>query len=271
MPSDEHTILQQDDSPENDKQISAQEQAEREVIIEFDQVTKTYHLYKNDRSRFLYLLGLKKQGMYLGTVNANDELSFKIYKGEAVAFIGQNGAGKSTALKMVSGVSYPTSGKISVNGQVSALLDLNAGFDKKLTGRENISLRGQALGLTRKQIKEIEPAVISFASLGLYIDQPMRTYSKGMRARLGFAFAVSINPEILIVDETLAVGDRRFRKKCVKRMREIITDENVTVLFVTHASEIAKEFCTRGIVLDQGKKVFEGPIEEAIQFYEASQ
>jgi len=239
-----------------------------DLTVSFEHVTKTFHLYRNERSRFISMLGLGKKNRDLGTVNANCDLSFEIHKGEAVAFIGQNGAGKSTALKMVTGVSFPTSGTISVNGRVSALLDLNAGFDNRLTGRENIALRGQALGLTRKQIKELEPEIIEFASLGVYINQPMRTYSKGMKARLGFAFAISIDPEILIVDETLSVGDKNFKKKCVKRMREIISDENVTVLFVTHASDVAEEFCTRGIVLDQGRKVFDGSIEDAIAFYE---
>ncbi|MCL1847089.1 MAG: ABC transporter ATP-binding protein [Coriobacteriia bacterium] len=257
-------------SSETRTQNISVEEADSDAIIEFSQVSKVYRLYKNERSRFLSLIGIRRKGTTVGVVNANDELSFIIRRGEAVAFLGQNGAGKSTALKIIAGVSHPTSGTVHIKGRVSALLDLKAGFDGRLTGRENISLRGQALGLTRAQIKDLEPTIIKFADLGLYIDQPMRTYSKGMKARLGFAFAVSINPEILIVDETLSVGDRRFKKKCVRRMREIITDENVTVLFVTHASEIAREFCTRGIVLDQGKKVFDGPISEAIAFYESN-
>ena len=155
-----------------------------------------------------------------------------------------------------------------VKGRVSALLELTAGFDMQLTGRENISLRGQILGLKRDEIKKIEPQVIDFAGLGLYIDQPMKSYSSGMKARLGFAFAVAIDPEILVVDEALSVGDRAFQKKCIARIREIMMDENVTVLFVTHASSTAKEFCSRGIVLDQGKNVFDGTIEDAIRYYE---
>ena len=241
---------------------------DNEVIIEFDHVTKTYHLYKSDRSRFLALLSFAKQDKYLEEINANDDLSFKINRGEAVAFLGQNGAGKSTALKIVTGLTYPTSGEAYIRGRVSALLELSAGFDGRLTGRENINLRGQAIGLSRKEIRELEPKIVDFAELGLYIDQPIRTYSSGMKARLGFAFAVAIDPEILVIDETLSVGDKRFREKCVARMREIMKDESVTVLFVTHASEIAKEFCTRGIVLNHGVKVFDGPIEEAILYYD---
>lgn len=239
-----------------------------EVVVKFDCVTKTFNLYKNDRGRFLGIFNYKKKGMFLGSVDASKSLSFEIKKGEAVAFLGCNGAGKSTALKMVTGVTHPTSGKVEVNGRVSALLELTAGFDMQLTGRENIALRGQILGLSKSEISRIEPAVIDFAELGLYIDQPMRTYSSGMKARLGFAFAVAIDPEILVVDEALSVGDRTFQKKCIKRIREIMMDESVTVLFVTHTSATAKEFCSRGIVLDKGMKAFEGNIDEATAYYE---
>jgi len=239
-----------------------------DAIIEFENVTKTYHLYRNDQGRFLGLFNYKKKSAYIGSVNATDNLTFKINRGEAVAFIGHNGAGKSTTLKIVTGVTFPTTGKVVVKGKVSALLELNAGFDGQLTARENINLRGQAIGLSRKEIKELEPKIIEFAELGLYVDQPMRTYSSGMKSRLGFAFAVSIDPEILVVDETLSVGDKNFKTKCIERIREIMQDENVTVLFVTHASETAREFCSRGIVLNEGKKEFDGPIDEAIAFYE---
>ena len=239
-----------------------------EVVIKFDHVTKTYNLYKNDRGRFLGIFNYNRKGSFLGSVDASKDLSFAIKKGEAVAFLGRNGAGKSTTLKMVTGVTHPTSGEIRVEGRVSALLELTAGFDPQLTGRENISLRGQILGLNRSEIKELEPDIIDFAELGLYIDQPMRTYSSGMKARLGFAFAVAIDPEILVVDEALSVGDRAFQKKCIDRIREIMMDENVTVLFVTHTSSTAKEFCSRGIVLDKGTKVFDGTIDDATTYYE---
>lgn len=241
-----------------------------DMVIRFDHVTKTYNLYKNDRARFLGLFNYKKKGAFLGSVNANNDLTFEIKKGEAVAFIGHNGAGKSTALKIVTGVVYPTSGTATVVGRVSALLELNAGFDNQLTGRENISLRGQAIGLTRQEIAEVEPRIIEFAELGVYIDQPMRTYSSGMKSRLGFAFAVAIDPEILVIDEALSVGDKKFRKKCVARIREIMEDETVTVLFVTHSSDLAKEFCTRGIVLSEGKMMCDDSINEAIAYYERS-
>lgn len=239
-----------------------------EVVVRFDRVTKTYRLFKNDRARLLGLFNVKRKGSYLGKVDASNDLSFEIKKGEAVAFLGRNGAGKSTALKMITGVTAPTSGTVMVNGRVSALLELTAGFDMKLTGRENIDLRCQIMGIDKEQAKELEPGIIDFAELGVYIDQPMRSYSSGMRARLGFAFAVATKPDILIVDEALSVGDVTFRRKCVKRIREIMMDENVTVLFVTHSNATAREFCSRGIVLDHGTKLFDGTLDEAIAFYD---
>lgn len=239
-----------------------------EVMIRFTDVTKRYHLYKNDRGRFLGMFGIRPKGLYMGTVEANSHLSFEIKRGEAVAFLGHNGAGKSTALKMITGVTHQTSGTIEVNGRVSALLELKAGFDNQLTGRENIALRGQIMGIDREELKELEPQIIKFADLGMYIDQPMRSYSSGMRSRLGFAFAVSTDPEILVVDEALSVGDRAFKRKCLKRIRQIMMDENVTVLFVTHASSTAQQFCSRGIVLAKGSKVYEGSIEDATAYYE---
>ncbi len=244
--------------------------AEVPVAIKFDHVTKTYRLYENDRQRFFSVFSSKDKRKLVTKVNASNDLSFEIRKGEAVAFLGHNGAGKSTALKMITGVTFPTKGSVTVNGVVSALLELTAGFDGDLTGRENIYLRGHALGLDNEQIAELEPKVVDFAELGVYIDQPVRTYSSGMKARLGFAFAVSSDPEILVVDEALSVGDKKFQEKCFARVREIMQDENVTVLFVTHASAAASEFCTRGIVLDRGTMMFDGPIQDAIDYYESN-
>lgn len=245
-------------------------ESEAPVAIKFDHVTKTYKLYENDRQRFLSIFRSRDKRKLITKVNASSDLCFEIKKGEAVAFLGHNGAGKSTALKMITGVTFPTKGAVTVNGVVSALLELTAGFDGDLTGRENIYLRGHALGLDNSQIAELEPKVIDFAELGVYIDQPVRTYSSGMKARLGFAFAVSSDPEILVVDEALSVGDKQFQQKCFARVREIMEDEDVTVLFVTHSSSAAQEFCTRGIVLDKGSMKFDGSIQDAIAFYEAN-
>ena len=184
--------------------------------------------------------------------------------------LGPNGAGKSTILKMITEVCYPTDGEISVKGRVSALLELTSGFDPEFTGRENIYLKGQLLGLKNNEIKELEQEIIDFAEIEEYIDQPIRTYSSGMKARLGFSINVNIKPEILIVDEALSVGDENFRKKCSKKVNEIIKNEGVTLLFVTHSVGMAAEFCKRGMVMETGKIVFDGNIEDAIKRYQAT-
>lgn len=241
-----------------------------ETVISFRDVTKTYRLYKSENANLLGFLKFKRKRTLVGTVDAVKNMSLEIKHGEAVAFIGRNGAGKSTTLKMVTGVTHPTKGEVLVKGRVSALLELTAGFDKQLTGRENIALRGQIMGLTDDEIQEIEPKVVDFAELGLYIDQPVRMYSSGMRARLGFAFAVAVDPEILVVDEALSVGDAAFRKKCTARIREIMEDKNVTVLFVTHSNATAKEFCRRGVVIHKGQVVFDGAIGDAIKYYKSN-
>ncbi len=251
--------------PDKGALVVRDEDSSNDIAIEFDGVTKSYKLFKNDRARFLAAFSSKAA---YKEVRANDNLSFTIRRGEAVAFLGTNGAGKSTALKIITGVSHPTSGKVTVHGRVSALLELSAGFDGQLSGRENIAFRGQLWGLSAEEIAELEPRIIDFAELGDYIDQPMRTYSSGMKARLGFAFASSIKPDILVVDEALSVGDRRFAKKCLARVHEIMSDSQVTVLFVTHSSTSAKEFCKRGIVLDRGRNIYDADIKDAIAYYE---
>lgn len=232
-----------------------------------DQVTKQYKLFKNDKLR---LLSTFSKRIPHDTVNASDDLSFTVNRGESLALLGDNGAGKSTALKMITGVCFPTSGTVEVHGRVSALLELSAGFDMKLSGMENIDMRCQLWGLSKEESKELIPEIVEFSELGKYIDQPMRTYSSGMHARLGFAFVSSIRPDILVVDEALSVGDRKFAKKCRERVNSIIANENVTVLFVTHSTGTAKEFCHRGIVIQKGKAMFSGGIEEAVDFYTAS-
>jgi teichoic acid transport system ATP-binding protein len=235
------------------------------VAIEFRDVSKKYKLYRSDKHRFLGIFSAK---VAFKEVYANRNIDFRIERGESVAVIGKNGAGKSTMLKMITGVVFPTSGEVVVNGRVSALLELTAGFDKQLTGRENVHLRGQIWGLGPDEIKELEKKVIEFADIGDYIDQPMRTYSSGMKARVGFAISANINPEILVVDEALSVGDKAFREKCDRKIREIMEKEHVTVIFVTHSSGAAEAICQRGLVLKQGKLVFDGPVSDAIDFYE---
>lgn len=239
---------------------------EDRIVVSFKNVVKRYKLYKNDKRRFMAIFS--KKVPYKEKI-AVDNVSFDVRQGEAVALFGRNGAGKSTILKMITGVTYPTSGEIKVEGRVSALLELTAGFDPELTGRENIYLKGQLCGLVDDEIKEIEDDIIEFAEIGEYIDQPVRSYSSGMKARLGFAVSVNIRPEILIVDEALSVGDKAFREKCLTKVRSIIEKDGVTLLFVTHSTGTAKQFCNRGIVMKKGAMVFDGEIEEAIKLYEA--
>ena len=234
------------------------------TVIEFKDVTKTYKLYKNDKQRFKAIFFKKTP---YKPKQAVDHVSFKINKGESVALFGKNGAGKSTILKMITEVTYPTSGEIMINGRVSALLELTSGFDPEFTGRENIYLKGQLLGIGTSEIKRLEKSIIEFAQIEEYIDQPVRTYSSGMKARLGFSINVNIEPEILIVDEALSVGDEEFRRKCLKKIKELIEKDNITLLYVTHATKSAQDFCKRGMVMQSGKLIFDGDIEEAMTVY----
>ncbi|MDR0851629.1 MAG: ABC transporter ATP-binding protein [Clostridiales Family XIII bacterium] len=235
------------------------------TVIEFKNVTKVYKLYKNDKLR---LLSLFWKGVNHGEKRAVDDVSFTVTQGESVALIGRNGAGKSTILKMITEVTYPSEGEIIVDGRVSALLELTAGFDDERSGRDNIYLKGQIMGLRNREINKIEPEIVDFAELGEYIDQPVRTYSSGMRAKLGFAINVCIDPEIFIVDEALSVGDAVFREKCLQKVQEIIARDNVTLIFVTHAIKDALNFCKRGIVIKDGRIVCDCGIDEAAEYYE---
>lgn len=236
-----------------------------DVAIQFNNVSKRYKLYRSDKHRFA---GIFSSKVPYKEVYANNNLSFTIKRGESVAIMGKNGAGKSTMLKMITGVVFPTSGKITINGRVSALLELTAGFDLEFSGRENIALRGQIWGLDKDEIVTLEQKAIEFADIGDYIDQPMRTYSSGMKARVGFAISANINPEILVVDEALAVGDKAFREKCDDKIREIMAKEHVTVILVTHSSASAASICERGLVLKAGRLAYDGDILDAIEFYE---
>lgn len=236
----------------------------REVAIAFRGVSKVYKLYSSSRRR---LLGLFSSKVPCQKKHAITDLNLTIYQGESVAVLGKNGAGKSTLLKMVTGVTFPTKGEIEVNGTVSALLELTSGFDPEFTGRENIYLKGHIMGLDDEEIARLEPEIVEFAELEEYIDQPVRTYSSGMRSRLGFSVCVNINPEIFIVDEALSVGDRAFREKCLAKVSEVMQGD-ITLLFVTHSTETAIEFCKRGVVMQNGKVIFDGDIAEAVQYYD---
>lgn len=234
------------------------------TIISFDHVSKEYILYKSDKARFKALFFKPKNPK---VHNALNDVSFSIKKGESVGIIGDNGAGKSTLLKMITGVTFPTSGDVTVHGKVAALLELTAGFSLEMTGRENIYLKGYILGLEDDYIKSIENNIVDFAQLGDYIDQPVRTYSSGMKMRLGFAINVNIEPDILVVDEALAVGDNAFKKKCKAKIKEII-GQGVTVLFVSHSAPSVQEICERAIYLKNGKLIHDGPTGETLHIYE---
>lgn len=231
--------------------------------VEFDDVVKSYYLYKSDKSRFKAMFtgnrGVRQHPVLNG-------MSFKIYPGESVGFIGRNGAGKSTILKIITGVSFPTSGNVTVRGKIAALLELTAGFTPDMTGRENIYTKCLLLGLSESEIAEIEDPIIEFSELEEYIDQPVRTYSSGMKMRLGFSININIKPEILVVDEALSVGDARFRKKCRNAILQLI-HSGVTVLFVSHSTEALTSTCNRVIYLKDGKVHFDGSVVEGIDMY----
>ncbi len=237
-----------------------------EPIISFKNVSKEYILYKNEQERFKALFKKPKNPK----INkALKNVSFDIFPGESIGIIGDNGAGKSTILKMITGVAHPSEGEVTVKGKVAALLELTAGFSMEMTGRENIYLKGYILGLNDAYIRTIEERIIDFAQLGDYIDQPVRTYSSGMRLRLGFAININIEPDILVVDEALSVGDASFKKKCKKKIAEIIKS-GVTVLYVSHNQAGVKELCTRAIFLKKGALLYDGDVDEAYEVYENS-
>lgn len=233
-------------------------------VISFKNVTKAYKLHNSNAKRLVHMLtGFAKPRRKL----ANSDISFDIKKGESVVILGRNGSGKSTILKLITGVAFPTSGEVDVKGRVGAILELTAGFEPECTGRENIHLKGALMGLNKKQIILLEQTIVNFAELEEYIDQPVRTYSSGMKARLGFAINANLKPEILVIDEALSVGDVKFQEKCRLKIDEIRAKDDVTVLFVTHSMDAAKKFGSRGIVLDNGKLVYDGSIAKAISLY----
>lgn len=238
-----------------------------ETAISFQNVTKVYKLYKNDKQRFLGLIFEKSVNFKKKVVLNN--ITFAIKKGASVGILGRNGAGKSTILKLITGVTHQTSGEINIAGTVSALLELTAGFDPEFTGRENIFLKCYLMGMVDEQIKEKLEDIIDFSELGEYIDQPVRTYSSGMKARLGFAVSVNVNPDILVIDEALSVGDAQFARKCKEKIEEI-RKNGTTLLFVSHSITSIKEFCTSCMLLEYGEITAYGSVDEVIRKYNNS-
>ena len=219
------------------------------VVIRFDHVTKQFS--KNNHKTFKeFLPALFKGEQTKESFTALDDISFEIQKGETVGIIGPNGSGKSTILKLIAGVMSPNKGKVTVHGNISPLIELGAGFHPELTGRENIFLNGAILGLSQKEIASNLNSIIEFAELQEFIDQPVKHYSSGMYMRLAFAVAVHTHPEILLVDEILAVGDTAFQKKCFDRMEEFKKSKDVTIIFVSHNLNQVEKFCSRVIYIN---------------------
>lgn len=234
-----------------------------DTIISFKNVSKEYTLYKNDQERFRALF-VKPRNAKINKALKN--VTFDVHRGESIGIIGDNGAGKSTILKMITGVAFPSEGEVYVGGKVAALLELTAGFSTEMTGRENIYLKGYILGLKDDYIKEIEERIIDFAQLGDYIDQPVRTYSSGMKMRLGFAINVNIDPDILVVDEALSVGDASFKRKCKDKINDIIKS-GTTVLYVSHNADSVAEICDRALYMRKGELMYDGDVNEAYAMY----
>ena len=198
---------------------------------------------------------------------ALDDINLEVKKGEAVGIIGHNGAGKSTLLKLLSRVTAPTEGKISIDGRIASMLEVGTGFHPELTGRENIYMNGAILGMTRAEIDKKFDQIVEFSEVAKFIDTPVKRYSSGMYVKLAFSVAAHLDSEIMIMDEVLAVGDMAFQKKCLERMRTAAKDEGRTVLYVSHNMNTIRQLCDRCIVLDHGKIIFDGNVEEAIELY----
>ncbi|HSK65493.1 MAG TPA: ABC transporter ATP-binding protein [Anaerolineales bacterium] len=217
-----------------------------------------------------YAIQLLKRNVRFREFKALDNVDLQVYEGEILGIIGRNGAGKSTLLKVISRVLIPSAGRVRIRGHVSPLLELGAGFHPELTGRENVYLNGTLLGHTRREIDKRLPEIIEFAELGAFIDSPLRTYSSGMAARLGFSVATAWQPEILILDEILSVGDEGFRQKCQIRMQKY-RDLGTTTLLVTHDSTTVETLCSRAVWLDHGQIKGIGPSREVVSMYRQSQ
>lgn len=195
------------------------------------------------------------------------DINFKVEQGDVVGIIGKNGAGKSTLLKILSRVTSPTTGDIKIKGRIASLLEVGTGFHPEMTGRENIFMNGSIMGMTKAEIKSKFDEIVDFAGVAKYVDTPVKRYSSGMMVRLGFAIAAHLEPEILVVDEVLAVGDAEFQKKAIGKMQDVSKGEGRTVLFVSHNMAAVKSLCTKGIVIDNGQIAFRGNINNALKFY----
>lgn len=259
----------------------------KDIILKAENISKQYRLgqvgtgtLSHDLNRWWHKIR-GKENPYLKIGDTNDrstkgtsdyvwalqDINFEVERGEVLGIIGKNGAGKSTLLKILSKVTAPTTGSIKSRGRIASLLEVGTGFNGEMTGRENIFLNGAILGMTKKEIASKLDEIIEFSGCERYIDTPVKRYSSGMTVRLAFAVAAFLEPEILVIDEVLAVGDAEFQKKAIGKMQDISKGEGRTVLFVSHNMAAVKSLCTKGIVLEHGKVIFEGNVEEAVNKY----
>ncbi len=236
-----------------------------DYAIKVTDVTKVYKLYSRNRDRVIDAFSLSRKPHYKEHFALNN-LSFDVKKGETVGLIGTNGAGKSTILKIITGVLSQTSGTVEVNGRISALLELGAGFNPEFTGIENIYLNGTMIGFSKAEIDKKLDSILEFADIGDFVYQPVKTYSSGMFVRLAFAVAINIDPEILIVDEALSVGDVFFQSKCYKKFQDF-KDMGKTIVFVSHDLGSISKYCDRVVLLNKGEKLKEGPPKEMIDIF----
>ena len=236
-----------------------------DIAINVDKVSKLYKLYDKPSDRLKETLGFTKEKKYREHFALSD-VSFNVKKGQTVGIIGTNGSGKSTVLKIITGVLNPTSGKVDISGRISALLELGAGFNMEYTGIENIYLNGTMMGYSKEEVDEKLQTILDFADIGDFVKQPVKTYSSGMFVRLAFAVAINIDPEILIVDEALSVGDVFFQAKCYHKFTEF-KNAGKTILFVSHDLGSIAKYCDRVILLNKGIKLAEGDPKEVIDLY----
>lgn len=236
-----------------------------QFAVEVSNLSKTYKVYDRPYLRILETLSRHRKQYHFSSA-ALKNVSFKIPRGTVFGIVGRNGSGKSTLLQIIASVLQPSAGSVTVNGRVSALLELGSGFNPDFTGVENVYLYGSILGMTKEEIRRKLPEIASFANIGEYINLPLKTYSSGMTVRLAFATAVAVEPEILIVDEALAVGDAAFQHECILRMRKII-NSGATVLFVSHDLATVKMLCQRAVLLEKGEVVIEGDADTVAREY----
>lgn len=239
------------------------------IVIDVQNVTQRFRVYQErpDSIRALFSKFFRYE-IQVHDFDAVKDVSFQVGHGEMVGVVGRNGSGKSTLLKMVAGVYRPTLGRVTVHGTIAPMIELGAGFHSELTGRENVLMNGLLLGYSKRQMKEREQQIIEFAEIGDFIDVPVKQYSSGMYMRLAFAVAIEVDPDILVVDEILSVGDMGFQEKCFERLRKF-REAKKTILFVTHNVKDVEEYCDRAILLDQGRILLDSKPDQVIEMYSA--